>query len=495
MKAREYVTERLACCWSTREQGTSNTLRGAQNRFDHASFVILCFFVSSQAYTVPLFTIGPSWATWPTLGDIFIAAMAFVMAARACMGTISMPNEASRQILLLLLLLLAGCTCSYLILCRAMPILYPAETARAADFGEYQFYRITQAVLAFVFASQIRLTPSRRRILAFTAGTALIIVCTALFLEYLGIVPASAYADHLPKSTFDAGPWGYYASAVGAFGYGTIGYTHAYSSSQVLMLLVLLLSLNPTAGNFTKAALVLVAEAAILASGCRAVLVGSLVFATALFIRRPRTLVAFAAVFLAVAAITAAIVPSLPDLLRPAVERVSALNPFADLYTAGRPRLWSSQVEYLNEEPLRWVIGAGFGTSAGETGNDNILYLQIINETGLLGLAAFAFAFWQMFRQLYRAGADSRPMIVGTVAILVASIAQETLYPVPAMGQFIAFYSLCLALSLRPARRTIRYRIIHSAAGVGQTAQKLVRIRPLTVDRPPIGAIETPEGT
>jgi O-antigen ligase len=469
-------------------------MKGTNSVFERIDFILLCLFVLSQAYTVPLLTIGPSWAVWPTAGDALVAAMTLVVTVRVCAMNGMIQNKASRRILVLLLLLLAGCTFSYLIFCRAMPILYRTEAGRAADFGEYQFYRIAQAVLAFVFASQVRLTPSRRRALAFTAAAALVIVCAALFLEYLGIVPASTYAGHLPKSTSIAGPWGYYATDEGAIGYGTIGYTHAYSSSQVLLLLVLVLLLRPGARSFTRAALVFVAEAAILVSGCRSVLVGSLVFVAAFFIRRPRTLAAFGCIFL-VAAFIAELAPTTQDLLRPAVDRASVLNPFEDVYSGGRPQLWASQIEYLNEQPLRWAIGAGFGTSAGETGNDNILYLQIINEMGALGLASFIFAFGEIFRQLYRAGPDSRPMVFGTVAILVSSIAQETLYPVPAMGQFIAFYSLCLALALRPERRPVRYWMLFRAFPAAETDSRLTPTRALRAYRPPIGAIENPECT
>ena len=400
--------------------------KSKSERFD---FILLCLFVLSQAFTVPLFAVGPSWAAWPTAGDIVVAAMIPIVAVRMYTGAGRIMSKANKRILVLLLVLLAGCTCSYVILCRAIPVLYPTETGRAAEFGEYQIYRIIQAVIAYFFASQIDLTPRRKRFLSFAAVTALVIVCAALFLEYLGIVPASTYASHLPTSLSIAGPWGYYAAANLPEGYGTISYTHAYSSSQVLLLLVLCLLLNPKARNFTRAALVLVAEAAILASGCRAILGGSLVFLAALFIRRPRMLAAFACIVLGVAALTAGFAPSAPELLRPALDRASALNPFADIDVEGRTLLWSDQVQYLNEQPLRWIIGAGFGTSAGDTGNDNILYLQIINETGVLGLAAFVLVFGEIFRLLERAGPNSRPMILGTVAILVASIAQETLYP------------------------------------------------------------------
>ena len=182
----------------------------------------------SQAYTVPLFTVGPSWATWPTAGDLLIAAMIPIMAVRLCAGTGKIRDKANKRILMLLLILLAGCICSYVILCRVMPVLYPAETGRAADFGEYQIYRIAQAVFTYIFASQIYLTLRRKKVLAFAALTALVIVCAARFLEYLGIVPVSAYAGHLPKSLSVAGPWGFYAAASQPEGYGTIGYTHAY---------------------------------------------------------------------------------------------------------------------------------------------------------------------------------------------------------------------------------------------------------------------------
>jgi hypothetical protein len=431
-----------------------------KSRSERFDFTLLCLFVLSQAFTVPLFAVGPSWAAWPTAGDIVVAAMIPIVVVRMYTGAGRTMSKANKRILALLLVLLVGCMCSYVILCRAMPVLYPTETGRASEFGEYQIYRIVQAVLTYFFASQIDLTPRRKRSLSFAAVTALVIVCAALFLEYLGIVPASTYARHLPNSLSIAGPWGYYATANQPEGYGTISYTHAYSSSQVLLLLVLCLLLNPRARNFTRAALVFVAEAAILASGCRAVLAGSLVFLTALFIHRPRMLASFSCILLAVAALTAGLAPSAPDLLRPALDRASDLNPFADIDVEGRAFLWSDQIQYLNERPLRWIIGAGFGTSAGETGNDNILYLQIINETGVLGLAAFVFVFGEIFRQLYRTGPDSRPMIFGAIAILAASVGQETLYPVPAMGQFIAFYTLCLALALRPAGAKTKYALL-----------------------------------
>ncbi|HVN94188.1 MAG TPA: O-antigen ligase family protein [Terracidiphilus sp.] len=460
-----------------------------QGKLEHLDFILLCLFVLSQAYAVPLFTVGPSWATWPTAGDLVIAAIVPIVLARRFMGAGQIRNKANKRILVLLVALLAACTCSYVILCRAMPILYLTETGRAAEFGEYQLYRIVQAIVTFAFASQIDLTIPRRKILALTTVAALLVVCAALFLEYLSIVPASAYAGHLPKSLSVAGPWAYYASANGAFGYGTIGFNHAYSSSQVLLLLVLYLFLEPKARNFTRAALVFIAEAAILISGCRAVFAGSLLFLAALFIRRPRVLAAFAWIFLAVAALTTGLAPSAPDVMRPALDRVSAINPFDEEDPGERDQLWLGQIQYLNEKPLRWLTGGGFGTAVEETGNAHMMYLQILNETGIVGLAAFAFAFAEIFRQLRRAGPESRPMIFGTLAILVASIAQETLYPVPAMGQFIAFYALCLALALRPTRNSAARGILILDVSPNQTAPQLVAIYPSRADRRPVGAV------
>ncbi len=429
-------------------------------RIEQLGFILVCFFVLSQSFTVPLFTVGPSWATWPTASDLLMAAMIPVLVAHLCLGTNRVRIDAHKRILLLLIVILAGCICSYLILCRAVPIFYSAETGKAAEVGQYQLYRIAQAVLTFAFASQIRLNLRRRRALAYAALTALIVVCTALFLEFLGMVPASVYGGYLPRTTSAAGPWSYYVNANGAFGYGTIGYNHAYSSSQVLLLLVLYLLLNPEVKNFPRAAVVLIAEAAIFASGCRAVLVGSLVFITVLFIRRPRTLAAFACIVLVTAVLAEAFVPSFLGQLGPAADRASNLDPFADKYAGARPLIWADHLEYLDAQPVRWLIGGGFGTAIEEADNAHMMYLQIISETGFLGLGAFLFLFGVVFRQLYRAGPNARPMILGTIAILVASIAQETLYPVPAMGQFIAFYTLSLALALRPVRDGVKRQLV-----------------------------------
>jgi hypothetical protein len=36
-------------------------------------FVLICAFLISQSYLVPLAVVGPSWAVWPDLSDLVIA--------------------------------------------------------------------------------------------------------------------------------------------------------------------------------------------------------------------------------------------------------------------------------------------------------------------------------------------------------------------------------------------------------------------------------------
>src|SRR3979409_35201 len=79
----------------------------------HVVVFALAVFVAAQMYTVPIATIGPSWAVWPTLPDI-----AFVLLLAA--GLLCAGNRSSGPHVVVfervLFLCVAGCAISYLIL-------------------------------------------------------------------------------------------------------------------------------------------------------------------------------------------------------------------------------------------------------------------------------------------------------------------------------------------------------------------------------------------
>jgi hypothetical protein len=65
-------------------------------------------------------------------------------------------------------------------------------------------------------------------------------------------------------------------------------------------------------------------------------------------------------------------------------------------------------------------------------------------ETGILGLLFFFFTFRALLRALSKSGIMAESLAVVTLGLLVASLTQETFYPVPATGSFLGLYlALC----------------------------------------------------
>jgi hypothetical protein len=107
----------------------------------------------------------------------------------------------------------------------------------------------------------------------------------------------------------------------------------------------------------------------------------------------------------------------------------------------------------LNQKPIRWVLGTGFGTAVDADPvlhqDAHMLPLQIIIETGVIGLIVATYLFSTILRYLYVSEVGFKPLFWATVALLIGSLTQETFYPVPALGHFIGFYLCSVAIALR----------------------------------------------
>jgi O-antigen ligase len=194
-------------------------------------------------------------------------------------------------------------------------------------------------------------------------------------------------------------------------------------------------------------ALLLLAILACLLSGSRAGLAGAIVFAIAMMVRKPLYVLVFA--FLVWITVLAVPQDWLSEMDQTVTRQSALAEPHEEENLSGRVAIWEDRLAFLNEEPTRWIIGSGFG-SAVESGNSaHMLYLQLIVEVGLIGLAAFLFVMSTVLRHLRRGEAGVQPILWATVAFLFSSLTQETFYPSPAAGHFLGFYLSAVAIALR----------------------------------------------
>jgi O-antigen ligase len=204
---------------------------------------------------------------------------------------------------------------------------------------------------------------------------------------------------------------------------------------------------------------------AIWTTGCRAVMVASLVFLIGVYFRKLFDLAAVSAV---VAIIVVVIVAAFPDLSAPIYRSLAEQSATRATYdvdgVGGREDLWRRRIDFLREEPSRLLVGAGIGSDTSNApwpggGNAHNLYLEIMVEHGAIGLIVFLWLISFILSNIYRCDAPPKPMFWACVAILVASFAQVTLYPIAWTGQFVGFCLVTTSIVFRRARTSSRHGI------------------------------------
>jgi len=140
-----------------------------------------------------------------------------------------------------------------------------------------------------------------------------------------------------------------------------------------------------------------------------------------------------------------------PELFAPAAERQSTLaRAYDPASLSGRDAIWHSRLQALSDDPIRWVVGWGFGSAATHGVNAHQQLLQLIVEAGLPALLAFFALLLPALRALWHVGSGGHEAFWVTLALLATGLTQETFYPVTAFGHFLGLYLCLLGIALAP---------------------------------------------
>jgi hypothetical protein len=414
-------------------------------------FFALCCYLLSQAYTIPILPIGP-WAVWPCLSDL--AAGLFVLTFLLNFRQAPLASSANRRIFLLLVLVLWSSILSY-----TWYLTWVDPAAKGVNFGIFQIYRLVQFISIFWVTTRIPFTLERINILRRIVDTVFIFVCLGIWLTYTSIVPLAAVTAHLPQ----VGAWMYYEGAgeYESLGLGFVGYNHAYGAVQVLMLASLRIHLALNQDKvLSNTAFLLISIATCFVSGSRAGFAAMLFFAIVYTYRFKKIICGFILIYvmLILMLVTLIVLQLYPVNVNTfgdsniTIRRQQALLEINDPSSFnGRDEIWAERITFLkNQDIVSLLFGTGFGSAIDSGNNAHMLYLQIILETGLVGLLLFILLFWQIiyFLNLYESG-FIKSIFWATISFLISSLTQETFYPVPALGHFLGFYLCSLAIALR----------------------------------------------
>lgn len=420
-----------------------------QSRF---LFVGLCMYLVSQSFTIPLFAFGPSWAIWPTLADL-----SAIIILLATFRNKTRVDSEIRTILHFLFTIIFFCTLSFVVLNLKLDL--ADLLARSSTFGVFQLYRLCQFLLVFWATGKISLDQVRIRTLYRIALCVLAFQCVGVILTYTELLPTSSLIAHLPATYDKTGPWYFYATHKGSWGVGTLGYNHSYVASQIILTCGIVISLMPKKGSIANSFLLVAVTAIVFITGSRAGLATVLILAFLVWVQRPVWFVtiAFAIIILGLFGILYAHQLGLEN--QAIVERqLTLLAPTSIENLSGRPTIWQDRLSYLLENPVSMLIGTGFGTAVDTGENAHMLYLHIVLETGVVGLAAFGVLCSTVLRLLWRHEGGQKPVFWLSIAFLFSGIVQEIFYPTPAFGHFIGLYLFAVSLALGKTRISLASR-------------------------------------
>lgn len=416
---------------------------GAIAKLSPWPFLGLCFYLVSQIYLIPILKVGPNWAAWQMPADV--AGGAFVLFALLAGGSKVAPPKAGTKIVYLLSFFFLAGVVSFVVVTIGMA---RTEFGKGTGDGIFYLYRTAQMVVLFWAALRIPMTEKRIALLHKIVTVVLAISCILCLASYVGALPGPFLARHLSPSGGVSGPWRAYA-VNDARGLGTIGFNHAYTAAQIVLLVALRMSLGRKRRPVSDTLFILLGLATCFASGSRAGLAAMGFFSLAIFIRNP-IYVPFVGILLGVASLFTTPEQLNTKDIQDTTDKVSAIfNPQEASQFQARLRIWEYWTTEFQQDPSLLVTGAGFGGSRNYAQVPHMLYLTVLAEFGLMGLAAYLYFTFYVTRNVLKSEVTPKPFFWGIIALLLASFTQETFYPVSAMGHFLCLFFVGVAVILR----------------------------------------------
>ena len=393
-------------------------------------------YLACHAYTIPLFEAGPSWVIWPKLDDfatILLALTVWVFSPRTHLTSHWRAFE--RSLLWANLFTFA----SFIFL-----VVLGGGGEREVNTGLFQSLRVAQYSIVFVCFVRIGqgarfVRPMLRVVLAVWAF--IFVVSLSCFLGWLRPV---TLASHLLGDPASAGAWGKLLFAPAGLLQGPLGYSNTYMGCQMTLLGVLL-AFGRRRSTVMRSIVLLLTFIVVFLSGARAALVGFLCASALAALTAKWRILLIVGATLGLPLLYAVAPPRWVDLADSTVRRQEGLTTIGQESSfAERVVIWGDKLYYIKENPSVLILGLGWGRM-GETGaNAHMLPLQILMETGVIGLAFFFFLMRSLLRALWNSGEIGQSLALATLGLLVTSAAQEVFYPIPSMGSFLGvFLALC----------------------------------------------------
>jgi hypothetical protein len=410
------------------------------------AFAFLVAFVATQGYLVPIMDIPQiNWAVWPSLPDIFGACLIVsVVLTNARRIPVSTLNRGTLRDLLWMWVLFV---INFLII--TIP---NSTTGEGIKFGGYVLIVFTKLIAIYWAVMHIPLNQRRLQILHIAALAAFLWLALTTLADRFYLIEIDNFTQHLPPAL--TGKWNTSIISLDS----TVSNSHGGTTVTLLVIGALVIGTAKHRFKWLVDILVFVLLAGTsFLSGSRQ---GMVRFAAFIGIyltkQRGRLLLIFWFLFLS-APLIAYIFPEEKLVVNPhyikALERQSVLlgDPFSSEGLSGRPDLWLSVIETLNEDPNRWLIGYGLGNWAEFENAAHNMFLQFLQDGGLFELLCFSLLWLRILRRIWTACQEAWVFIALSAGMLTSFLTSAIFYPTLGTGWYLCLYFIVLhTLSTKP---------------------------------------------
>lgn len=410
------------------------------------AFFFLVAFVAAQGYLVPIIDIPQiNWAVWPSLPDIFGACL-IVNMVRTNVRRIPV-SALNRRTLRDLLWMWVFFAINFLIV--TIP---NSTTGEGIKFGGYVLIVFAKLIAVYWAVMHIPLDQRRLRIIHIAALAAFLWLALTTLADRFYLIEINDFTRHLPAAL--AGKWNTSIISLDS----TVSNSHG--GTTVTLLVIGALAVGTARHRFTwpvqLMVFVLLAGSSFL-SGSRQGLVRIAAFIAIYFTKQRSRLLLFLLPFFLSAALIVQIFPKEKLVANPyylkALERQSELidDPFSSESLSGRPILWISVIETLNEKPIRWLIGYGLGNYTEFKNAAHNMFLQFLQDGGLLELFCFSLLSLRIFRRIWVVRQEAWTFISLSGGMLTSFLTSAIFYPTLGTGWYLGLYFVVLhVLTIKP---------------------------------------------
>ncbi len=403
------------------------------------AFYCLVGFVATQGYLIPLVSLPLNWAVWPSLPDLFGIGLVLAVMLSLSRAEITPINRGMLKDLSWMGLIFA---LDFLLVTVPFSV-----TGEGVKYGGYSLIIFAKYVVVYWAVTHVPIDQRRMRILHVAALLAFFWLTLTMLADRFFLIEIDTFARHLPRAA--AGKWGVPGlNSTASLNFG---------GTTITILMLGALAIGSARHRFTwlvEAMVFFLGVATGFISGGRQGLVRIIAFVIIYSAKKPFKYLVLVLAFLVPGVILFMWInpPSFdsnPYLLY-AMERQNVLitDPFSNEGLAGRPDLWRSVFNTLNDEPYRWIIGYGMGNYVEYRNAAHNMFLQFLQDGGIIELVLASILWIRIFRRIWAERREAWAMVALTAGMLTSFFTSAIFYPNLASGWYLGLYFIVIHIML-----------------------------------------------